>query len=140
MKSHISLRMLFLCTGRFDRSRTFCADVRYVRAGGSRVDLLCNAGLNARYGKNETANELDYRIQRAQLADFVENTPVVWRWKQRALLHAQSGISSDIGTTPGVLPYGDGPYLLAFCKRRTAPAFLSCRDQRHSDAGRNHQA
>ncbi|MDI5434825.1 DUF3029 family protein, partial [Salmonella enterica subsp. enterica serovar Kentucky] len=41
-----------------------------------------------------------YRIS-AQLADFVENTPVKYGWKQRALLHAQSGISSDIGTTPG---------------------------------------
>lgn len=74
------------------------------------VNLLCeNAGLNARYGKNETANELGYRIS-AQLADFVENTPVKYGWKQRALLHAQSGISSDIGTTPGArLPYGDEP-------------------------------
>ncbi|WP_176264899.1 glycyl radical enzyme domain-containing protein, partial [Salmonella enterica] len=45
-----------------------------------------------------------------QLADFVENTPVKYGWKQRALLHAQSGISSDIGTTPGArLPYGDEP-------------------------------
>ncbi|MKN52911.1 YjjI family glycine radical enzyme [Salmonella enterica subsp. enterica] len=74
------------------------------------VNLLCeNAGLSARYGKNETANELGYRIS-AQLADFVENTPVKYGWKQRALLHAQSGISSDIGTTPGArLPYGDEP-------------------------------
>ncbi len=56
-----------------------------------------------------TANELGYRIS-AQLADFVENTPVKYGWKQRALLHAQSGISSDIGTTPGArLPYGDEP-------------------------------
>ncbi|MGU0044533.1 glycyl radical enzyme domain-containing protein [Escherichia coli] len=30
--------------------------------------------------------------------------------KKRAMLHAQSGISSDIGTTPGArLPYGDEP-------------------------------
>ncbi|EDU6367349.1 TPA: YjjI family glycine radical enzyme [Salmonella enterica subsp. houtenae] len=74
------------------------------------VNLLCeNAGLDARYGKNETANDLGYRIS-AWLADFVENTPVKYGWKQRALLHAQSGISSDIGTTPGArLPYGDEP-------------------------------
>lgn len=74
------------------------------------MNLLCeNAGLTARYGKNDTANELGYRIS-AQLADFVENTPVKYGWKQRALLHAQSGISSDIGTTPGArLPYGDEP-------------------------------
>ncbi|ASL61671.1 hypothetical protein FORC44_4918 [Escherichia coli] len=31
-------------------------------------------------------------------------------WQKRAMLHAQSGISSDIGTTPGArLPYGDEP-------------------------------
>ncbi|MCD4621923.1 DUF3029 family protein, partial [Proteus mirabilis] len=35
------------------------------------VNLLCEkAGMNARYGKDETANDLGYRIS-AQLADFV---------------------------------------------------------------------
>src|SRR5690606_28941351 len=74
------------------------------------VNLLCeNAGMNARYGKDDAANALGYRIS-AQLADFVANTPVKHGWKQRAMLHAQSGISSDIGTTPGArLPYGDEP-------------------------------
>ncbi|ASG56104.1 MAG TPA: YjjI family glycine radical enzyme [Salmonella bongori] len=74
------------------------------------VNLLCDkAGLNIHYGKNKTANDVGYRIS-AQLADFVENTPVKYGWNQRALLHAQSGISSDIGTTPGArLPYGDEP-------------------------------
>ncbi|HBU8852740.1 YjjI family glycine radical enzyme [Citrobacter sp. Cs237] len=74
------------------------------------VNLLCEkAGMRARYGKAEAANELGYRIS-AQLAEFVENTPVKYGWKQRAMLHAQSGISSDVGTTPGArLPYGDEP-------------------------------
>ena len=74
------------------------------------VNLLCDkAGQNARYGKDEVANQLGYRIS-AQLAEFVESTPVKFGWKQRAMLHAQSGISSDIGTTPGArLPYGDEP-------------------------------
>ncbi|MDU7720152.1 MAG: YjjI family glycine radical enzyme [Citrobacter sp.] len=74
------------------------------------VNLLCDkAGQNARYGKDEFANQLGYRIS-AQLAEFVESTPVKYGWKQRAMLHAQSGISSDIGTTPGArLPYGDEP-------------------------------
>ena len=36
--------------------------------------------------------------------------PVKYGWQKRAMLHAQSGISSDIGTTPGArLPYGDEP-------------------------------
>ena len=74
------------------------------------VNVLCQkAGITGRYGKNEQANALGYRISE-QLAAFVENTPVKHGWKQRAMLHAQSGISSDSGTTPGArLPYGDEP-------------------------------
>ncbi|MNS80823.1 hypothetical protein D3C72_1145200 [compost metagenome] len=74
------------------------------------VNILCEkAGLDGRYGKDEQANALGYRISE-QLAEFVENTPVKHGWKQRAMLHAQSGISSDSGTTPGArLPYGDEP-------------------------------
>jgi YjjI family glycine radical enzyme len=74
------------------------------------VNLLCEKeGLTGRYGKDDVANALGYRIS-AQLAAFVENTPVKYGWQQRALLHAQSGISSDVGTTPGArLPYGDEP-------------------------------
>ncbi len=52
-------------------------------------------------------------------------------WKQRALLHAQSGISSDIGTTPGArLPYGDEPTLSPICKpsRRTMPFIMPISD------------
>ena len=74
------------------------------------VNVLCEkAGLSGRYGKDAQANALGYRISE-QLAAFVENTPVKHGWQQRAMLHAQSGISSDIGTTPGArLPYGDEP-------------------------------
>lgn len=74
------------------------------------VNSLCEkAGIAGRYGKDEQANALGYRISE-QLAAFVENTPVKHAWKQRAMLHAQSGISSDSGTTPGArLPYGDEP-------------------------------
>jgi len=74
------------------------------------VNVLCERdGLDMRYGKDAGANALGYRIS-ARLADFVENTPVKYGWKNRAMLHAQSGISSDSGTTPGArLPYGDEP-------------------------------
>ena len=74
------------------------------------VNTLCEkAGLAARYGKDEQANALGYRISE-QLASFVANTPVKHGWRQRAMLHAQSGISSDTDTTPGArLPYGDEP-------------------------------
>ncbi|MCG3978833.1 DUF3029 family protein, partial [Escherichia coli] len=64
------------------------------------VNLLCEKeGIAARYGKEAAANEVGYRIS-AQLAEFVANTPVKYGWQKRAMLHAQSGISSDIGTTP----------------------------------------
>ncbi|CAI9415457.1 YjjI family glycine radical enzyme [Lelliottia sp. T2.26D-8] len=74
------------------------------------VNVLCEkSGHPGRYGKDEQANALGYRISE-QLAHFVENTLVKHGWKQRAMLHAQSGISSDSGTTPGArLPYGDEP-------------------------------
>lgn len=74
------------------------------------VNALCEkTGIDGRYGQDEQANALGYRIS-GQLAAFVENTPVKYGWKQRAMLHAQSGISSDVGTTPGArLPYGDEP-------------------------------
>lgn len=66
-------------------------------------------GKAGRYGADEEANALGYRISR-QLAEFVTSTPVRHGWRQRAMLHAQSGISSDVGTTPGVrIPYGAEP-------------------------------
>ncbi|AHJ75337.1 YjjI family glycine radical enzyme [Kosakonia sacchari] len=74
------------------------------------VNTLCEkAGIAGRYGNDEQANALGYRISE-QLASFVANTPVKHGWRQRAMLHAQSGISSDTDTTPGArLPYGDEP-------------------------------
>lgn len=74
------------------------------------VNTLCEKeGMAGRYGKDEDANQLGYRIS-TQLAAFVAQTPVKHGWQQRALLHAQSGISSDSGTTPGArLPYGEEP-------------------------------
>nr|WP_159466516.1 YjjI family glycine radical enzyme [Scandinavium goeteborgense] len=74
------------------------------------VNVLCEkAGSPARYGQDDAANQLAWRIS-AQLAEFVETTPVKYGWQQRALLHAQSGISSDSGTTPGArIPYGSEP-------------------------------
>ncbi len=54
MKSHISLRTLS-CTGRFDRSRTFCADVRW-HGLAEAVSAVRKRGPGMRYGKNEAAN------------------------------------------------------------------------------------
>lgn len=67
------------------------------------------AGRPGRYGQDAEANQLGYRISR-QLADFVAAAPVKHGWRGRALLHAQSGISSDCDTTPGArIPYGEEP-------------------------------
>lgn len=74
------------------------------------VEILTQqAGTALHYGQDAQANALAYRIS-AWLADFVETTPLRHAWRQHALLHAQSGISSDRGTTPGArLPYGQEP-------------------------------
>jgi YjjI family glycine radical enzyme len=74
------------------------------------VNELCQrSGLSACYGKDEEANVLAYRISE-QLAEYVAKTPVKHGWNNRAMLHAQSGISSDTDTPPGArLPYGDEP-------------------------------
>jgi YjjI family glycine radical enzyme len=71
------------------------------------VNHLCEQ--QSCYGKDVAANDLAYRISE-QLAAFVAAAPVKYGWQQRALLHAQSGISSDTQTTPGArIPYGEEP-------------------------------
>jgi len=74
------------------------------------VNILCDkSGIRGQYGKDAEANALAYTLSE-RLAEFVENTPVKHGWNKRAMLHAQSGISSDTDTTPGArLPYGDEP-------------------------------
>ncbi|MDP2740329.1 MAG: DUF3029 family protein, partial [Pseudorhodobacter sp.] len=74
------------------------------------VNLLQDkAGLPGRYGHDEGANALGLRISEA-LAAMVEARPMRNVWRGRAMLHAQAGLSSDIGTTPGVrIPYGTEP-------------------------------
>ncbi|PSW18237.1 YjjI family glycine radical enzyme [Photobacterium sanctipauli] len=71
--------------------------------------LLKKDGSEARYGHDETANALGIRISK-QLSGIVTNTPVKYGYQERALLHAQGGISLDIDVTPGVrIPYGTEP-------------------------------
>lgn len=71
------------------------------------VNLLSDG--QASYGQDPAANELSYTITK-QLSDFVAITPVKYGLQHRALLHAQSGISSDTQTTPGArIPYGEEP-------------------------------
>ena len=71
--------------------------------------LMDKAGEAGRYGHDQTANQLSYRIS-AFLAEQVEMTPLAGLWRERALLHSQAGIAEDHGTTPGVrIPYGTEP-------------------------------
>ncbi|WP_392553417.1 YjjI family glycine radical enzyme [Orbus wheelerorum] len=67
------------------------------------------ANLAGRYGQDEQAQILALKITE-QLADFVAQHNVTYGWHNKAMLHAQSGISSDHGLTPGVrIPYGEEP-------------------------------
>jgi len=74
------------------------------------VNLLQDkAGLPGRYGADPAANALGHAIS-ARLAALVARQPVARAWQGRALLHAQAGLSSDTGLTPGVrIPYGTEP-------------------------------
>lgn len=71
--------------------------------------LMEKDGIEASYEPGSPALALAYQIS-AQLDDYVVSTPVKYGLHHRAMLHAQSGISSDKETTPGVrLPYGEEP-------------------------------
>ncbi|MCY6383260.1 YjjI family glycine radical enzyme [Hoeflea prorocentri] len=74
------------------------------------VNLLQDkAGLAGRYGLDDDANTLGYRIS-ARLAELVEAEPLENVWRGRAMLHAQAGLSNDSNATPGVrIPYGSEP-------------------------------
>ena len=67
------------------------------------------SNLTGRYGVDEDANQLATTISQ-QLADFIDNHKIKHAWQGKAMLHAQSGISSDRGATPGLrIPYGHEP-------------------------------
>ena len=62
-----------------------------------------------RYGFDAEANALGHRISRV-LAEAVDSRPLTNAWRNRALLHAQAGLSDDVEATPGVrIPYGTEP-------------------------------
>lgn len=67
------------------------------------------AGRSGRYGHDAAADALGHRIS-AALAALVAARPLDGVWRGRALLHAQAGLSTDAGLTPGVrIPYGTEP-------------------------------
>ncbi|MDX7825257.1 YjjI family glycine radical enzyme [Aeromonas caviae] len=71
--------------------------------------LMDKENLPGRYGHDEEANQLGYRIS-AQLSEYVTTTPQARAWGGHALLHSQGGLSIDVAVTPGVrIPYGQEP-------------------------------
>ncbi|MCG7587373.1 YjjI family glycine radical enzyme [Photobacterium sp. OFAV2-7] len=71
--------------------------------------LLEKEQIDASYGHDDIANQLGYQIS-AALNTIVKTTPVTYGYNDRALLHAQGGISLDLDVTPGVrIPYGTEP-------------------------------
>ncbi|WP_218058606.1 YjjI family glycine radical enzyme [Gilliamella sp. Occ3-1] len=67
------------------------------------------ANLAGRYGFDQQANELALTITQL-VAKFIDTHTIKNAWKGKAMLHSQSGISSDRGTTPGLrIPYGHEP-------------------------------
>ncbi len=71
--------------------------------------LMAVQGKSGRYGHDQQANQLALNITRC-LSDIVEKTPVKLCWCERAMFHAQSGISIDVDTSAGCrIPYGEEP-------------------------------
>ena len=71
--------------------------------------LMDKENLPGRYGHDEEANQLGYRIS-ARLSEWVARRGQTHAWGGRALLHSQGGLSVDRGVTPGVrIPYGEEP-------------------------------
>ncbi len=78
------------------------------------VDLLMARDTHpGRYGHDEAANELSYRITRSVAAQVAaRELPWCDGFGGRAMLHAQSGIDSDVGVTAGTrIPIGTEPPL-----------------------------
>ena len=76
-------------------------------------ELTRREGGDARYGHDDGANALGLRITRAVAAQVAKRRmPYCDGFGGRAMLHAQSGIDSDVGVTAGTrIPIGDEPDL-----------------------------
>ncbi len=83
------------------------------------VDLLMEgAGEEGRYGHDEEANDLSYRITR-KVSEVVAARPLPYCGGNngRALLHSQSGIDSDLDVTAGTrIPIGEEPEMFDHIK------------------------
>ncbi len=101
--------------------------------------LMEKGGLPWRYGHDDEANQLGYRIS-ARLSEWVARRGQTHAWGGRALLHSQGGLSVDRGVTPG----GTDPLWRGAGSRQSPagpgapPRLLSLRDQRDPDPGSHH--
>jgi YjjI family glycine radical enzyme len=75
--------------------------------------LMARDGREGRYGHDDAANELAYRVTAAVAAQVGERPmPHCDGFGGRAMLHAQSGIDTDVGVTAGTrIPIGSEPGL-----------------------------
>ncbi|MEJ2579387.1 MAG: YjjI family glycine radical enzyme [Kineosporiaceae bacterium] len=98
--------------GLLDPSR-FTAMFGLYGAAEAAEELLRRAGTPARFGRDAEADALVHRLV-ARTAELVADQPMPHcpATGNRALLHAQSGIGSDIGVTAGArVPVGQEPPL-----------------------------
>lgn len=75
--------------------------------------LMEREGRSGRYGHDDAANALGYRVTRAVAAQVADRPmPYCEGFGDRAMMHAQSGIDSDVGVTAGTrIPIGEEPEL-----------------------------
>ena len=94
--------------GWLDKSRFTAMFGVYAMAEAVNI-LQDKAGLAGRYGHDKQADALGYRI--SELLDKLVNAREMDNvWRGRAMLHAQAGLSTDTGYTPGLrIPYGKEP-------------------------------
>ncbi len=112
------------------------------------------------FGMYGLAEAVNLRVRKKELSHVTVKKPLQMKWlshqrttggvcrqypreiwlQKRAMLHAQSGISSDIGTTRArVCRMAMSQIRSPICKLSPASCLLLFRHQRHSDARRNHK-
>jgi YjjI family glycine radical enzyme len=88
--------------------------------------LLASDGVAVRYGHDDVANELSYRIVQAVAAQVAARSmPYCEGFGGRCVLHSQAGLDSDMGVTAGTrIPVGAEPDLYRHLRSspRTTPA------------------
>jgi len=94
--------------GWIDRDR-FTAMIGVFAMAEAVNHLQDKAGLAGRYGRDAKANALGHRIS-ARASALIAAPEMAHVWRGHPMPHAQAGLSTDTGLTPGVrIPYGQEP-------------------------------